>query len=208
KRAELLSHIRNTFHQYNRSLPSETRLSAAEKRRDLARAFDDPAVRMSIEADVDLCDHYDVLIKDLERSILRIARRQDPNTLQLLRTIPGVGKILGLTLLYEIHTIERFPSVQDFSSYARLVKCASESAGKRYGTSGAKIGNAHLKWAFSEAAVCFLHRNPRGQAYRNRLRSKHGRGKSMSILAARLGRAVYFMLRRNKVFDMDRFLAA
>jgi transposase len=79
--------------------------------------------------------------------------------------VPGIGKILRLVLLYAIHTIDRFPRVQDFVSYCRLVTCAKESAGKRYGTSGAKIGNAYLKWAFSEAAVLFLRTNPAGQKY-------------------------------------------
>jgi transposase len=51
----------------------------------------------------------------------------------------------------------------DFLSYARLVKCEHSSAGKRLGSSGAKVGNVHLKWAFSEAAALFLRQNPRGQ---------------------------------------------
>jgi len=63
----------------------------------------------------------------------------------------------GRKIAYHIH---RFPRVQDFASYARLVKCAKESAGKRPGSSGQKIGNVHLKWAFSEAAVLFIRANP------------------------------------------------
>ena len=51
------------------------------------------------------------------------------------------------------------------ASSCRLVKCTKESAGKRYGTWGTKIGNAHLKWAFSEAAVLFLRANPADQKY-------------------------------------------
>jgi hypothetical protein len=54
----------------------------------------------------------------------------------------------------------RFSKVQEFASYSRLVKCQASSAGKIKGTSGAKIGNAHLKWAFSEAAVLFLAKCP------------------------------------------------
>jgi len=123
-----------------------------------------------------------------------------------LQTIPGVGPILALTLLYELHDIARFKRVQRFLSYARLVKSQKSSAGKVLGTSGAKIGNAHLKWAFSEAAVFFLRKNPRGQKHIDRLRSKHGKGKALSILAARLGRASYYMLRRSTDFDMDRFM--
>ena len=96
--------------------------------------------------------------------------------------------------------------MQDFASYARLVKCARESAGKRYGTSGGKIGNAHLKWAFSEAAVFFLRGNPEGMKFKKRLEKKHGKAKSLSILAHKLGRAVYYILKRDQAFDMNRFL--
>jgi transposase len=124
-----------------------------------------------------------------------------------LRTVHGIGPVLSLVILYEIHDIDRFPRVQDFASYARLVKCAKESAGKRHGTSGKKIGNAHLKWAFSEAAVLFLRGNPEGMKLKKRLEKKHGKSKALSILAHKLGRAVYFMLKRKQAFDMKKFLA-
>ena len=206
KRAELLTHVQNTFHQYNIPKPERPQLETPSRRDGLVDAFDDLAVRASVEADLVLCGHYETLLKRLEKTILGQARRHDPQTLHLLQTTPGIGKILGLTLLYEIHTVERFPSVQDFSSYARLVKSEHKSDGKRVGSGGAKIGNAHLKWAFSEAAVCFLQKTPPAQALINRLRSKHGKGKALSILAAKLGRATYFMLKKNQAFDMDRFL--
>ena len=124
---------------------------------------------------------------------MKTARQHDANTLYRLQTVPGVGKMLSLVLLYEIHDIHRFPRVQDFVSYCRLVKCAKESAGKRYGTSGKKIGNAYLKWAFSEAAVLFLRNNPAGQKYLARLEKKHGKGKALTVLAHKLARAIYYM---------------
>jgi transposase len=71
----------------------------------------------------------------------------DPVSYALFQSVYGIGKIGALTILYEIEDIGRFPRV------ARLVKGEKSSAGKSYGTSGNKIGNAHLKWAFSEAAV-------------------------------------------------------
>lgn len=206
KRAELLTHIHNTFTQYNRPRPSG-RLTCPANRQELPELFDDPAVRTSIQADLSFIDHYDDLIPELESTILGQARVHDPDTFKRLQTIRGVGKILGLTLLYEIGDITRFPSVQDFSSYARLIKCSKESDGKKSGTSGAKIGNPHLKWAFSEAAVCFLQHNPAGQNYLQRLRTKHSKGKALSILAAKLGRATYFILKQRTPFDMNRFIA-
>jgi transposase len=120
--------------------------------------------------------------------------------------VPGIGQILRLVLLYDIHPIDRFPRVQDFASYGRLVKCAKESGGKRLGTSGNKIGNAHRKWAFSEAATLFLRGNEPGQKSLARLEKKHDKGKALRILAHKLARAVYFMLKRKPAFDLAQFL--
>jgi transposase len=205
KRAELLTHVQQTNSQYN--LPEIGKKIAYKANRDgVAERFPDPAVQKSIEVDLALIGHYDHLLRDVELSVLKTAKQHDANTLYLLRTVPGIGEILSLVLLYEIHDIERFPRVQDFVSYCRLVKCAKESAGKRYGTSGTKIGNAYLKWAFSEAAVLFLRNNPAGQKYLARLEKKHGKGKALTILAHKLARAVYYMLKRGVAFDLNTFL--
>jgi len=108
--------------------------------------------------------------------------------------------------LSEIHRIDRFPRVQEVASDGRLIKCSKESGGKRLGTSGKKIGNAHLKWAFSEAATLFLRNNPEGQKLLSRLEKTHDKGKALSILAHKLGRSVYYMLKRQMAFDMALFL--
>jgi transposase len=205
KRAELLTHVQNTNSQYN--LPEiGKKIAYKANRAGVAERFPEAAVQKSIEVDLTLIDYYDQLLNDLELTVVKTAKQHDAQTLYLLRTVPGIGKILSLVLLYEIQDIQRFPRVQDFVSYCRLVKCAKESAGKRYGTSGAKIGNAHLKWAFSEAAVLFLRANPRGQQYLSRLEKRHGKGKALTVLAHKLARAVYYMLKRETAFDMQKFL--
>jgi len=205
KRAELLAHIENTNHQY--LLPEfSAKLRYKKNRPGIAERFHDPSVNKSIEVDLQMIDHYDVMIRDLELHITRTAQHHDPHTLLRLKTIYGVGKILALTLLYEIQDIQRFPRVQDFVSYCRLVRCAKESAGKRTGSSGKKIGNAHLQWAFSEATLLFLRKNPAGQRYLQRLQRKHGKGKALSILAHKLARATYYMLVRGTAFDMTMFI--
>jgi transposase len=158
--------------------------------------------------DVALIDHYDALLTEVELTIVRTAKHHDATVFHRLRSVPGIGKILALVILYEIHDIARFPRVQDFASYCRLVKCAKESAGKHLGTSGKKIGNAHLKWAFSEAAVLFLRQNAPGQKYFAKLTRTHGKGKALTVLAHKLARAVYHMLTRQQAFAMSRFLPA
>ena len=207
KRAELISHVQNTNSQYNLQ-PFERKITYAANRDDVTERFADPDVRMSVAVDLELIDRLDQVKKKLELHILHNARRHDPQALHLLRTVPGIGQIIALVILYEICDIDRFERVQDFASYARLVKCAKESAGKRHGTSGAKIGNVHLKWAFSEAAVTFLRGNPDGMAFKKKLEKKHGKAKALSILAHKLGRTVYYMLKRDQAFDMSRFLGS
>ena len=93
-------------------------------------------------------------------------------------------------------------------SYCRLVKCVKESHGKRLGTSGKKIGNVHLRWAFAEAAVRFLRQHQPGKEYVMKLEHQHGKAKALTVLAHKLGRAVYSMLTREQAFDLTRFVAA
>src|SRR5258707_10744494 len=205
KRAELLAHIQNTNSQYN--LPEiGKRLAYKANREDVADHFPDPSVRKAIEVDVSLIDHYDQLLGEVEGSLTRSAKAHDVQTFSRLQSVPGIGQILALVILYEIHDIARFPRVQDFVSYCRLVKCAKESGGKRLGTSGKKIGNVHLRWAFAEAAVLFLRHNQLGKEYFTKLERKHGKGKALTVLAHKLARAVYYMLTREQAFDLNRFV--
>jgi len=204
KRAELLAHIQNTGSQYN--LPPLGRIAKKSERDGLAELFPAGCAQKNIELDLALIDTYDPLLDHLERYIVKTAHEHDPVSLALLKTVPGVGKVLSLIILYEIENLERFSRVQEFVSYARLVKCARESNGKKSGSSGKKIGNAHLKWAFSEAAVLFLKGNEPAQRYREKLANKHGKGKSLTILAHKLARAVYYMLKNKQAFDQETFL--
>jgi transposase len=207
KRAELLTHVQNTHSQYN--LPELGRKIAYKTNRDgVAERFADPAVQTSIDVDLALLGHDDERLRDVERSIRNAAKQQDAHTRSRLRTVPGIGEILSLVLLYAMHDIQRCPRVQDCVSSCPLVTCAKESAGKRSGTSGTKIGNAYLTWAFSEAAVLFLRANPAGQKYLGRLENTHGTGKALAVLAHKLARAVDDMLQRDTAFERPTFLTS
>jgi len=205
KRAELLAHVQNTNSQYN--LPAlRKQLTYKANREGVAERFPDPAVQKSVEVDLALLDYYDRLLSAVELTIVQTAKQHTAQTLYRLQSVPGIGKILSVVLLDEIHDLARFPRVQDVVSYCRLIKCAKESAGKRYGTAGAKIGHAYLEWAFSEATVLFVRNNPAGQKSLARLEKHHGKGKALTVLAHQWARAVYDMLKRDTVFAMQKFL--
>jgi transposase len=121
KGAELLSHIQNSISQYN--LP-EYGKKVAYKANQAAVPEHSPdlEVRKSIETNLSLLDHYDSLLNDVELHITRSAKVHDPDAFYRLRSVPGIGKILALVILYEICDIERFPRVRDFVSYCRLAQ--------------------------------------------------------------------------------------
>jgi transposase len=182
KRAELLAHIHNTHRQDN--LPESGQKRAYNANREgVAARVPAPAVQKRIDVGLALIGHDDQLLRDMALAILKTATPHETNTRYLLRTVPGIGAILSLVLLDEIQDLARFPRVQEFVSYCRLVNGAKASAGKRYGTSGAKIGNAYLTWAFSDAAVLLLRAHPAGQKSLARLEKKHRKGKALTVLA-------------------------
>ena len=202
--SELLAHIQNTNTQYNLA-PFPKRLTYTSNRIGIEQRFEDPQVRKNIETDLHLPAIYHRVLLDLEAQVKRQATHHDPVAHVLLRTIPGIGPILSLVILYEIHDINRFATVGNFISYARLVKCPHESAGKLMKGGHNKIGNAHLKWAFSEAAVLFLRNNEPAKRLQQRLVSKYGKAKALSLIAQKLGRTAYYMLKRKEPFIATRF---
>ncbi len=202
--SELLAHIQNTNSQYNLAA-FQKRINYRANRAELGGHFQEPMVRNSVEADIEVLDTLHKVLLRLERAVLEQARDHDPGALQLIRGVPGIGKVLSLVILYEIQDISRFPTAGNFISYARLVKCARESSGKKSGSRNSKIGNVHLKWAFSEAAVTFLRNNEPAQRYHNKLVARYGKGKALSIIAQKLGRTLYFMLKHKEAFDPVRF---
>jgi transposase len=204
-RGALLAHVQHTNSQDN--LPAIGKKIAYQTNRDGgAERFADPAVQTSIDVDLALIGSYDELLRDVELTLVNTATHHEAHTLYLLQTVPGIGKILSLVLLYEIPQIDRFPRVQDVASYGRLVTCAKASAGKRSGTSGTNLGKAHLTWACSEAAVLGWRDHPAGQQFLARLEKTHSTGKALTLLAHQWARAVSDMLKQETAFEMHKFL--
>lgn len=206
QRAQLIAHVQNTNAQYNLP-PFEKKLTYKGNRTAaLLERFKDPSVRLSVATDLKLIDAHDEQIAELELYLKRTAKVDDPATFSFLQSVPGIGPILGLVMLYEIDAIRRFPEVGNFLSYSRLVVGTHESAGKVKGVGGRKLGNAHLKWAFSEAASLMLRSHAPAKSWMARQAKKRGKKKAHAILEAKIGRAVYHLWRKQTPFDTKKFL--
>jgi transposase len=169
--------------------------------------YENPLHRMAVNCEMDVIRVYDTQIEKLENEITRQAKKHECRDYNLLNTVDGIGPILSMTILFEIDTVARFPTVKNFISYSRLVKGSVASAGKIKGLTGGKMGNAYLRWAFGEAAIHCKRYHPLLTPYADRLIGKHGKFKGNAILAAKLARAVYFMLQKGTAFDAEKVIS-
>jgi hypothetical protein len=92
-----MTHITCTHHQYN--LPPSKKLQYASNRDGVSEVFTDAAVRYSVETDLRMLGHYDDVIGDLQRHLEQSAKVHDANSFFRLQTIPGVGRIIAMTML-------------------------------------------------------------------------------------------------------------
>ena len=115
KRAELFAHMHNTNRQDN--LPAiGKRLATKSNREDGADHFPDPRVHKTIEVEVSLIDHSDPLLNEVEGYLTRRAKAHEVQTFARLQSVPGIGEILALVLLSELHDMHRFPRGHEFVS--------------------------------------------------------------------------------------------
>jgi transposase len=196
-RAEAYTHIQSTFKQHGIMDALHKIVKNKKERRSLVDRFDDADLQMTIASPV---------IQQIELKIFKGVKYHDRKSYNMLLGVPGVGQIIALTLLYEIYDINRFSSVQRFSSYSGLVKCERESAGKNTGGAKRKIRNAHLKHAFSEIIIKAPVSSQKIRKYYEKLQAKHGKKKAKSIITHKFGVAIYFMLKNGEAFDEDRFV--
>jgi len=160
--------------------------------------------RQSVKEQLETVDHLDLQIQDCEQkleALLEASVERD-----LLRSLPGVGKVLSAVIALEIGDIGRFASAQNLTSYAGLVPAARESAGrKRKGKCPADC-NTYLKWAFIEAGnVVCVHREKWSQRHVAQLyervkQSSRMHGKATVAVARHLAEASYWMLTKQQLY--------
>lgn len=207
KRAEIKAHVQIQAYQAN--IQETGRISPARiQEKTIAPKFENIDQRVSVEMNLSTVDFYDNKISELENYIANRVNSINRTDVTLLQTIRGIGDIISMTILLEMDDIHRFKNHKEFASYARLIKCSHESAGKKLGFGGSKIGNPYLKYIFGEASVLLPQFNPEIKKYLARLESKYGKMKSRAILAHKIGRTVYYMLKNRKVFDLKKFLSS
>ena len=146
------SHILSVKNILARSLGIRMKSDEVKKLEDseVRTLFRDEDLQMTVMASIGIIRHLEKGIHEIE-SVIRKKMRLRKEFMKLL-TIPGIGDILGLTIMLEVGHIDRFPTVGNYSSYCRCVKSTRLSNGKVTGQGNRKNGNKYLSWAYIEAA--------------------------------------------------------
>jgi transposase len=119
-----------------------------------------------------------------------------------LLSIPGVGLILGLTIMLETGDVGRFQKVGNYTSYCRAVKAERTSNGKKKGSNNRKNGNKYLSWTFVEAAKHCVRVCDRAKRFYHRKVSKSNAAVATKALSSKLSKAAYFIMRNQEEFDV------
>lgn len=143
--------------------------------------------------------HLGHVIEQIEAQVSSIVTIRDD--FKMLRTTPGIGLILGLTIMLEVGDIARFKKVGNYSSYCRCVESKRVSNEKKKGQGNKKNGNRYLSWAYIEAAYHAIRCNKHAQRFFQRKMAKSNRALATKALANKLTKATYFMMRDQIPFD-------
>lgn len=181
-------------------------LSANSFRRLDAAAIEaglhDPIVRLSVLTQIKVWQGIQEQIEQMEKWVVHSAecRRE----LIALRSIPGVGPILSLTIALETGAITRFAEVGDYASYCRMVKSERLSNGKKKGTGNRKSGNKYLAWAYIEAATFAVRFSPQIKRWYTSKCGHHHKVSALKAVGHKLARAGFYLMRDGGRFDVHR----
>ena len=172
---------------------------------DILKYAKDDSVRLALQAQLKVLSCIMEQVDLLESNILKEIKGDD--FFELLKSIPGIGSILAMTILLETGEIARFKSPGNFSSYCRCVESKRISNAKKKGQNNKKNGNAYLGWAFIEAANYAIRFSDPIKKYYQRKLGKTNRIVAIKTIANKLSKACYFMLRDKIEFDVKKLFA-
>lgn len=165
---------------------------------DVEKIFGEKHIVLSGKANIAAIRFLLERIREIEKEVLKVAKLK--GEYKKLLTVPGIGKILALTIMYETGDIQRFPDVGNYASYCRCVGSTKLTNGKKKGEGNRKNGNKYLAWAYVEAANFAVRSYPYVKKYYQKKMSKTNKIVAIKTVAHKLARASYYVMKNQEVF--------
>ena len=207
KRSFLVRQRTSNIHSLRCMIERHTseRLSSNEIKKleveDLEIFFQDEHLLLSAGTNVAAISFLSHHIARIQKAVKKRAKLKKP--FELLRTVPGIGDILALTIMLEVGDIRRFPEVRDFASYARWVPTERISNEKSKGKGNRKNGNRYLNWAFVEASHFARRHNEKFRRYYQKKTAKTNYISATKAICNKLARVCYYIMKDQVPFQEE-----
>jgi transposase len=196
--------IQNLFSRNTGGSMNANRVKRLDSK-EVESLFPNTDLALAIKANLAMLQCADEQIELLEKPVIeRVKLKPEFN---LLKTVPGIGHILALTIMLETGDITRFPSVGDYASYCRCVGSNKISNGKKKGSGNTKNGNKYLAWAYVEAANFAIRFNAKIKSFYQRKKSRTNGIVAIKAVAHKLCRACYYIIKDQVAFDVAKAFA-
>ena len=162
----------------------------------------EPDLALAVKANLSVMSSADQQVELLEQTVTQRVKLRPQFC--FLKTVPGIGEILALTIMLETGDIRRFFSVGNFASYCRCVGSQKISNGKKKGQGNTKNGNKYLSWAFVEAAHFAIRFNSKIKSFDQRKKAKTKGVVAIKAVAHKLCRACYYIMRDRVAFNITK----
>jgi transposase len=170
--------------------------------KQVERFFDDNRLVLMGQTNIEAIRFLAGQIKRIEK-VVSDAVKLKPEYEKLL-TVPGIGKILALTIMLETGDINRFKKVGNYSSFCRCVKSICKSNEKKKGENNRKNGNRYLNWAYIEAANFIRRYCPEAAKWHQRKAARSKQVVATKALAGKICKACYFIMKDQMDFDVKK----
>src|SRR6266849_5851180 len=164
--------------------------------------YDHPANQLIAGMQIKHMEQLRESIEKIEKVVLASARELP--CYAKLGTVPGVGKILGMTITMEVGDIKRFAGAGNFASYCRTVEAKCPSNNKKKGENNSKCGNKYLAWVFIEAANFARRYDEQCRKWYDRKAAKTSKVLATKALGCKLAKAAWFLMSEGAEYDAQR----
>ena len=189
---------------YTRTTGQEMTLSGLKELeiKEAQELYDHPANQMIAGMQIKHIDHLSESIEKIEKAVLASARELP--FYSKLTSLPGVGRILGMTITMEVGDIKRFADAGNFASYCRTVAAQRTSNSKKKGENNSKCGNKYLAWAFVEAANFARRYDAQCRQWSDRKAAETSKVIATKALACKLAKAAWHVMSQGSDYDAER----
>jgi transposase len=164
--------------------------------------FSDPADQLLSGTEIELVGRFTKAIQEVEAHVLSVAEKWP--SYQRLQSLPGIGRILGLTIALETGDAKRFAGAGNFASYCRCVKSLRQSNNKKKGENNRKCGNTYLAWAFVEAAHFACRYDDQCRRFYERKKQQTHPVIATKALACKLAKAAWHVMAEDVPYNAER----